>query len=141
MTTTPAQESTMPLTPTAIALASLTTFCGWLLTAFSLVAVLAVLQPNASDQDDPLAGLGIPSVRMALSVMSLAWTFLGGVVAGTLTPRAAVQNAAAAGALTMVPSFLACVPNDRTVLSTLGALLVVPTAALGGWCARFARHS
>jgi hypothetical protein len=71
--------------------------------------------------------------------MSLAWTFVGGVVAGSLMPRSAIQHAAAAGALTLVPSFLACVPYDETAMATIGALLVVPTAALGGWCASLAR--
>ena len=136
---TPAHESAASLTPTAIALGSLTTFCGLLVTGFSLVALLAVLAPEVSDADDRLAALGIPSVRMAFSFMSLAWTFLGGVMAGTLAPRFEIQNAAAAGALSLVPSFLASVPYDETVMSTVGALLIVPTAACGGSCARFAR--
>jgi hypothetical protein len=137
--TTPADASAASLAPTAIALGALATFCGWLFTAFSLVALLAVLEPNASGPDDRLAPLAIPSVRMAFSFMSLAWTFIGGVAAGAFTPRSAVQNAAAAGALAMVPSFLACVPFDESVMSTAGALLVVPTAVCGGLCARLAR--
>jgi hypothetical protein len=76
---------------------------------------------------------------MAFSFMSLAWTFLGGVMAGTLAPRSEIQNAAAAGALSLVPAFLACVPYDETMMSTVGALLVVLTAACGGSFARFAR--